>query len=578
MKRRITPRIIIHNAVKHGTHKLSRDLGAPVRYLRLRNKRVAPFHRIPPPLNFPESKIAQALLKGHFQYGAQRIDVGEQGDPWSIPAPSEKFAYWLHGFSWMDDFTSLAAKSTPIRIRFLIDRWVSIYGKWNAYAWKNELIAERLFYWLSHWSPTLATDTFSDQAQLRRNNVLKQLKQLHRTYSQTKPGLDRLRACVTLAMAGAIMQDNQAVFYAFGLDQLEDELAVQILPDGGHISRRPDAILSALNYLTRLDLVLKARQIDPPRKLTRSLSRLQAALDFFTFPEGKLACFNGGGEGNLAMLKLLSQHASLPERPFSYCPQSHYQRIEQGESIILIDGGGPAAFPYDREAHLAPLAFELGTHSGRMIVNCGYSPQQPLKWRSAMRATDAHTTLTLDGKSAGDLLKGRLRTQILGAAIKRAADKVKITRQERDIGVWIDSHHDGYHSMSGLSHHRRIFMATSGDDIRGEDVLSIPLGSVPIRHDTLPFTIRFHLHPSVRATLAQDRQSALIIQPDNKGWRFRTDGGPLSIEPSVYLGEGHKPQRTEQIIISGQAVADSDGQTRSNRVRWSFLRLEANRT
>jgi len=77
-------------------------------------------------------------------------------------------------------------------------------------------------------------------------------------------------------------------------------------------------------------------------------------------------------------------------------------------------------------------------------------------------------------------------------------------------------------------------------------------------------------------TLAQNLQSALLIQPGNVGWRFRTDGGPLSIEPSVYLGDGHKPVKSEQLVISGRAIGDSDGETRSNRIRWSLRRLEAN--
>ena len=90
----------------------------------------------------------------------------------------------------------------------------------------------------------------------------------------------------------------------------------------------------------------------------------------------------------------------------------------------------------------------------------------------------------------------------------------------------------------------------------------------------LPFDIRFHLHPSVKATLAQDLHSALLIQPGQIGWRFRTDGGPMRIEESIYLAEGDKPVKTEQIVISGSAFADGDGESKSNRVRWSIRRLE----
>jgi uncharacterized heparinase superfamily protein len=35
------------------------------------------------------------------------------------------------------------------------------------------------------------------------------------------------------------------------------------------------------------------------------------------------------------------------------------------------------------------------------------------------------------------------------------------------------------------------------------------------------------------------------------GWRFRSSGGNLSVEESVYAGEGEAPRRTLQILISG---------------------------
>jgi len=48
----------------------------------------------------------------------------------------------------------------------------------------------------------------------------------------------------------------------------------------------------------------------------------------------------------------------------------------------------------------------------------------------------------------------------------------------------------------------------------------------------------------------------------------------MRIEESVYLAEGDKPVKTEQIVISGSAFADGDGESKSNRVRWSFRKLE----
>ena len=159
--------------------------------------------------------------------------------------------------------------------------------------------------------------------------------------------------------------------------------------------------------------------------------------------------------------------------------------------------------------------------------------------------------------------------------VERDVGEVIAKRKEQVTGVWLETSHGGYMGETGLMHRRRFYMTQEGDDIRGEDSLYLPMGETPKRRDEIPFTIRFHLHPSCRATLAQDQKSALIIQGGKTGWRMRTDGGLLSVEQSYYLGSGDKPQKSSQIVIRGRAFGDSDGETQSNRVRWSLRLLEA---
>ncbi|MCR9268132.1 MAG: heparinase II/III-family protein, partial [Alphaproteobacteria bacterium] len=79
--------------------------------------------------------------------------------------------------------------------------------------------------------------------------------------------------------------------------------------------------------------------------------------------------------------------------------------------------------------------------------------------------------------------------------------------------------------------------------------------------------------PDVRASLSRDSMSALLVQPDGDGWRFRTDGGPIRLERSVYLAAGAPPQRATQIVIQGDAEPFGAGDRPPNRVRWAFQRL-----
>ena len=65
-----------------------------------------------------------------------------------------------------------------------------------------------------------------------------------------------------------------------------------------------------------------------------------------------------------------------------------------------------------------------------------------------------------------------------------------------------------------------------------------------------PFTLRFHLHPDVQASLQQDGEAVLLRLRSGGGWRLRADGARLSLEESIYLG-GAEPRRSEQVVLTG---------------------------
>jgi len=576
MSRRIPFSRLLKAGVLHQYRRWAVDLGAPVRAVNLNPGKPTVFHDIRPSFIYGDKALSQAMLKGHFTYTGQTLDVGAQGDPWTVAVPSTRFATWLHGFGWLNDLAVSKDKNATIRARSLVDKWIAVYGKWNPFSWAPDVLTDRLFHWLSVWSPLLSGDSLSEAAQTRRGSVLRQLKRLRKVYGRTTPGLSRLKAAAVLAMGGARLKEKSDEFLGRGLDWLDDEIEMQILPDGGHVSRSPGQTLEALEILLTLDSLLQARGVEGSRAMSRAIDRLAPIIPFFTAADGKLVSFNGSGEGLSARLKAVMKAApQTHSKPFGYCPHTGYQRIEAEGTVLIVDTGPTSPVSFDRDAHLAPLAFELSTELGRLVVNCGWNGQQPQSFRRAVRSTDAHSSLILDNRSAGSLLKEGWGSERLGDVVDIAAEPVSATRKEQVSGTWLETSHGGYSQESGLSHRRRFYVSVEGDDIRGEDSLYVPLGAVPLSNAEKPFNIRFHFHPDVRVSLSQDQQSALLVQNGKAGWRFRTDGGPLSLEDSVYLGAGDKPVKCQQIVISGRAFCDSDGETRSNRVRWSFRKLEA---
>src|SRR3981189_770540 len=66
------------------------------------------------------------------------------------------------------------------------------------------------------------------------------------------------------------------------------------------------------------------------------------------------------------------------------------------------------------------------------------------------------------------------------------------------------------------------------------------------------FIVRFHLHPAVKATLAQSGQAVLMRLPSGRGWRLRAPvHGPGAVDVT-YLGEEGRVRRSEQIVLVGR--------------------------
>jgi len=574
LTRRISPFSTAWKLSRKIYHGMATDMGGPMRAVNLRTGRIPVFFDGRIDLIGGDVKAGKSLLKGHFSYIGQDLDVGAQGDPWSIPAPSERFAEWLHGFHWMADILACRDKSAIVRARFLVDRWIEVFGHWNGYAWNNDILTHRLFNWLAYWAPALSLDSLSEPAALRRRAVVRQLKRLKLTYGRLPKGPIRLKAAATLALGGLRLEGRDDPFYQKGLDLLDDEISIQIFSDGGVITRTPSDIVELLTVFTLLDGIIQARGVEGSSALTRAIDRMQAALAFFRHTDGGLACFNGSGEGDPKLIDALLKQAELPEKTFTVCPHTRYQRISAGNTVFLIDSGGTPKQGYDTQAHQAPLAFEISNDAGRMIVNCGWTAGQPPRWKSLMRHTASHSTVTIDDTPIGEIIKPGTAADVHGDVFIQDVGTVNLTRKEQAEGTWIEGVHNGYLSRYGLSHRRRFYTSADGKDIRGEDTLFLPVGETPKSNKQIPFTLRFHLHPDVIVTLAQDQNSALIIQPGGVGWRLRTDNGPLTIEKSVYFGAGYRGQETHQITIHGAAFADGDGEAKPNRVRWSLRRLE----
>ncbi len=523
----------------------------------------------------PDGAQGDAICDGRFSLAGDQLIARDGTDIWDMLTPSRAFAEQLHEHGWLRDVIAAPAHDGKTEARRLVDTWIERHGRWNSFVWSAPVMSSRILNWLRSGEDLLGETGEPDDAIVRRRSLLvRQARHLLKTLPLAEDGRVRLRATIAVTATGLCLP-RQANLQRAGLAALASEVARQILPDGGHVSRAPQATTEALIDLQGLVDIAEMANIPVPTEISRAINRLRPMVRFFQMADGGLAGFHGGGEFDMAAVEGTLTRADEPIKPFGFAPHSGYHRTEAGGATVLFDVGDAPRGALSTEAHASALAIEFCTPGGRLVVNCGWHDAQTSDWREAVRATAAHSTLVLGEVSSSKILSGGWNRDLLGARLVAPAGQVSARRNEGEMGIWLEGSQEGYRERYGLSHRRRIFLAADGGDLRGEDALFRPVTDGPPEDIEVrwPFAIRFHLHPSVKASLSRDNMSALLVQPNGDGWRFRTDGGPIALERSVYLAAGAPPQRATQIVIHGDAEPFGAGDRPPNRVRWAFQRL-----
>jgi uncharacterized heparinase superfamily protein len=315
---------------------------------------------------------------------------------------------------------------------------------------------------------------------------------------------------------------------------LPREVARQVLPDGSQVERSPAAQLAALQDMTEIRALLQAGQIPPPPILTRDIELMAPALRALRHGDGGLALFNGSREETSNLVDLVLTQAGRGSRAPTALTEGGFQRLQAGRTVVIIDAGTPPPPDIDRTAHAGTLAMEMSVGRDRMIVNVGAFPAGGSQWHDASRATAAHSTLVIGDVSSSELLE---------EGLGRRPSTVTVQRQEANGAHWLEATHDGWRKLFGAIHRRRLYMSESGEDIRGEDVIEAD--------QPQPFTLRFHLHPSVQASLQNDGVAVLMRLRSGGGWILRAEGARLSLDDSIYLGSGEL-RKTEQVVLTGR--------------------------
>ncbi|MHA7871636.1 MAG: heparinase II/III family protein [Hyphococcus sp.] len=488
----------------------------------------------------PDKDLARSFLTGRLAFGDETIDCeGEIERFWDLAAPNGQLFSFLQEFSWLRHVAALGDEGRHIT-QELTGAWLHRYEKWAAEAWAPCYVAERLVHMCAHHQLVL-----SQRDALWRSRVLtsmaRQIRHLARTAHRAETGFDRLMASLALSIVGFTLPGCEGPAER-GLEMARRELRLQMRPDGGHVSRNPSRQLKLSVRLQTALKAIEARGFQAPGFLRHAAARAGAMAMFFRCGDGRLAVFNGGYEDDGAALTSLHNDLDPEAGPSDFARHSGYHKLTAGRALVILDAASetPGA-PFHSAGSL-----HFSSGRSRIVVNCGNGGHRAPEWRKALAQRAAHSALSFEGQ-----------TPDFGHIAHRRAEEPKgqLLEFERTLSTV---------AAPQATYLRRLFLPAGGAGLKGEEVLE----GVPTEVAAAAVW-RFHLHPSVRASIARDRRSVILLLPNKEGWRFKSNCLELMLEKTIYCGRGGAPETAEQIVLRpGEWAA-------SKTVKWAFQRLDA---
>ena len=479
-----------------------------------------------------DAAVALDMTRGKFSFSGATINA-IPAQIFNVAAPNATWAASLQNLGWLQHFVASDQELHRIVARSLIVAW----GRQRKFWWPPTMQFRALMSLslAAHFLVGKRPSSFEAPLGTMVEKLVRCIAALRPRAApeQLLQALSLQYASLAFRGSPALRDQANAMFCAI--------INEVILPDGGHVSRSPLALLESLMDIIPVKDAMIASHEVVPQPLTAAIERMVPMLRMLSHGDHALSHFQGGGATHPDWINAILAHDKVHGRPLLSAPHSGYCRLAHGSGLVILDVGIP------RECN-SPLAFEFSDGTQRLVSNCGMPASASPAWQTAAADMAAHNTLEVAGFSQ-DVVnspQGKVTSSPLGS---------------------LAYCHNQISGRSGkINHERTIFLSQNGRDLRGEDRI-IKISPEKLLARNLDFTIRFHLHPSVKISAVRNAARVGLVLPNKTVWQFSARGGDVTLEDSVFLGHEHGPKKTRQIVVRGSS--DS-----LEPVKWAFRRLE----
>ncbi len=526
----------------------------PLAYIQSRPRGLA---FAPQDIRTADPTIADDIYAGYFSFTGKVVKLNGQS-PFAIEPPSREWARQLHSFRWLRHLRAADTALSKLNARALIDDWLST-PELDPVAWQPDIAARRLISWLSQ-SPLILEGV--DAAYYRKflRAVGVHIRFLKRCLSGNVQGHARLLAHIALTQA-ALCCEGLSGLQKSASRNLIRELNLQILRDGGHLSRNPQTLIDITLDLLPLRQVFVARGLAPSRDLQNALDRIMPMLRMFRHTDGTLALFHGMGVTSPKVMATLFAYDEAQVTPVLNADLSGFQRLEAGKSVLLIDTGTSPPPGFNIQAHASALAFEFSHGTQKIFTNCGAAEHHRPDMREAGRLSVAHNAVVLDNLSSAEVLSGVFARffgpQLINGPKKINLEACNVQMSAEVTGSQIDAMHDGYRATHQALLRRCLQLSHDGLLLQGtEEVLPLK-AKAPLN---IQVTLRLHLEPATRIERLQNSSGVHLTLADGGIWSFKVPSEQILVEESILFADPSGARRTSQLVVS----------TTADKIEWSL--------
>jgi uncharacterized heparinase superfamily protein len=501
----------------------------------------------PPDLRAGDPAIAQEIYSGVFHFAGRSIDVAGS-NPFGHRAPNLHWLRELHAFGWLRHLAAAQGPLTASNAQALVRDWLEANPRpRRSPVWEPETASRRLIAWLCH-SILIVDRADIKFYRLFLRSIGTHVRFLRQSAPVTEDGVPRLLLQIALAYAALCVQTPRNAIRA-ALRNLDTELAHQILPDGGHVSRNNTCLPEVAALLLPLRQSIARLGREPSRELISAIDRIMPAIRFHRMGDGNFARMNGIAATQRDLVLTVLRHDDTGAQISDQAPYSGYQRLAAGETIVIVDAGLPPQGELSTHAHAGCLSFEMSCGSAPIVINCGAPDNAGNRSEFVARTTPAHSTATLNDVSSCRFAVNGLAGTMLANRIIAGPRRVGLRRDQDEAGTILSMNHDGYLPGFGLVHHRSLRLSPDGRRLDGLDRFLGPDGRPRPKLGRDRAVIRFHLHPSVSPARTDSHEKVMLFAAGGIRLVFECHAAEPELEESIFFAATGGARRCSQIVL-----------------------------